>query len=220
MTHGAIVFDLDGTLIDTAPDIRGIANAVLATEGADGISLAETHDFIGKGSAQFVAMMMAARGIAYDSDTHARLHADFEARYTSATDLSVPYPGMVEALRNLKEAGFALGVWTNKPIAPATAVLAHFGLAIYFDAVAGGDSQPTRKPDAAPLLQVFDRLGGDGRRLYVGDSEVDAETAANARIAFALFSQGYRKNPVDQLPHTYVFDRFADLGAIVQGHFD
>ena len=219
--RGLVVFDLDGTLIDTAPDIMGIANAVLASQSAPGISLAETHEFVGKGSAEFVSRMMAARGLGTAPDSHARLHADFEARYASATGLSAAYSGVADALATLSAARFRLGVCTNKPIAPATSVLAHFGLAQYFDAVAGGDSQPQRKPDPAPLLRVFEQLGGEAAaRLYVGDSEVDAATATNAGVAFALFSEGYRKTPVAELECTYVFDNFADLPGIAHRHFD
>ena len=88
-----IVFDLDGTLIDSAPDIHGIANKVLAQEGHEGLSLAQTHNFIGNGAAVFVTKMRGARGIG-DSE-QARLLADFIKHYDDAVGLTLPYPGAV-----------------------------------------------------------------------------------------------------------------------------
>jgi phosphoglycolate phosphatase len=83
-----------------------------------------------------------------------------------------------------------------------------------------GDSLPTRKPDAAPLLHCFDILGSsNGRRLYVGDSEVDVETAVNAKVDMALFTEGYRHTPTGELVHAYNFDHFSDFGAIAADHF-
>ncbi|MEE9428938.1 MAG: phosphoglycolate phosphatase [Paracoccaceae bacterium] len=217
MSKGTIVFDLDGTLVDSAPDINVIADAVLATQGAAPLTLAQTRDFIGNGAGVFVSRMMRARDISDTPALHASLLKDFETRYRTATQHSVLYPDVVAVLTTLKDAGFKLGLCTNKPMAPTQAVLEHFEIGRFFDAVSGGDSQPQTKPDAAPLLNVFAQLG-DGTRLYVGDSEVDAETAQNAAVPFALFTEGYRKTPVSELPHTYVFSSFADLPGIVASH--
>ena len=211
----AIVFDLDGTLIDSAPDIRVIANTVLAEHGAAPISREEPRRFIGNGAAVFVERMSAARGIAPDPARLASMHARFEELYLNAADHSRLYPGVAETLAALRDRGFALGVCTNKPIAPTRFVLEHFGLADLFAAVLGGDSLPVRKPDPAPLHRTFDSLGGDGARIYVGDSEVDAETARRAGLPFLLFTEGYRKSPVEALPHHARFDSYTDLPALI-----
>ncbi|MBF9036198.1 phosphoglycolate phosphatase [Rhodobacterales bacterium HKCCE2091] len=208
-----IVFDLDGTLIDSAPDIRVVANAVLAAEGAAPISLDETRAFVGNGSAVFVTRMSRARDL--PEAVHARLLDAFLSRYDSAVDLTRPYPGVVAALEHLARRGHILGVCTNKPIAPCRAVLTHLGLDRFFAAVLGGDSLPVRKPDPTPLDAVFDALG-TGPMLYVGDSEVDAETAVRADVPFLLFTEGYRKSPPDRIPHAAAFDRFDDLPALVE----
>ncbi len=220
MPAGAIVFDLDGTLIDSAPDLHAIANRVLASNGAQPINLPQARDFIGNGAGVFVSRMMAASGLGDDATRHTQMLAQFSELYKTATDLSVLYPGVIATLDALKGAGYQLGLCTNKPIEPTNTVLQHFGLTDYFSAVTGGDTLPQTKPDPAPLLHVFEQLGQPGAaRLYIGDSEVDAATAQNANTAFALFTLGYRKTPTSELPHRYLFSDFTDLPGIVQQHF-
>lgn len=208
-----IVFDLDGTLIDSAPDIHSVACAVLAAEGAAPITLEETRRFIGNGAAVFVAKMRAARGIA--ESAQARLLDAFVARYETAVDLTRPYPGAVAALGALREAGHVLGLCTNKPIAPTRSVLAHLGLDRMFGVVLGGDCLPVRKPDPAPLRAAFAALPA-GLEVYVGDSEVDAETAERAGVPFVLFTEGYRKGSVDGMAHWGRFDDFAVLPGLIE----
>jgi len=207
-----IVFDLDGTLIDSAPDIHGIANALLDQEGRDGISLDQARDFIGNGAGVFVQKMRAARDI--PDDEQDRLLADFVARYDDAVTLTVPYPGVVAALDALQARGHRMGVCTNKPIRPCRAVLGHLKLDHYFETFWGGDSLPVHKPDPAPLFAAFEALG-DGPMLYIGDSGVDAETAQRADVPFILYTEGYRKSPVNEMHHDVAMSDFGDLPAIV-----
>ena len=208
-----IVFDLDGTLIDSAPDIHGIANKVLEQEGCEGISLAQTHNFIGNGAAVFVTKMRDARGIG--DGEQARLYADFVARYDDAVGLTLPYPGVLAALDMLRSSGHRLGICTNKPISPCRAVLVHLKMDHYFDTMWGGDSLAVHKPDPAPLHAAFAELG-EGPQLYVGDSDVDAETGQRAGVPFLLYTEGYRKCAVEEMPHTVAFSDFADLPKLVQ----
>ncbi|MBV0912069.1 phosphoglycolate phosphatase [Anianabacter salinae] len=208
----AIVFDLDGTLIDSAPDICGIANALLDRVGRAPITLAETRDFIGNGAGVFVARLRAARDLP-DAD-HDRLLAEFIRRYDDAVHLTRPYPGVEEALSALLRAGHVLGICTNKPIRPTRVVLRHLGFERFFETVLGGDSLPVHKPDPAPLCAVFEALP-QAPEIYVGDSEVDAETARRAGVPFLLFTEGYRKCPVDQMPHAAAFSDFAALPGLV-----
>ena len=210
-----IVFDLDGTLIDSAPDIRAHASRILAREGLPGLTLEETRAFIGRGVAVFVARMRAARGI--PESEQARLLEAFAAGYDAAVDLTLPYPGVVAALDALQEAGHRLGICTNKPEAPCRAVLAHLGLLSRFATIVGGDSTPTPKPDPRPLEAALAALGA-GPAFFVGDSEIDAETAARAGVPFLLFTEGYRHGPVASLAHDAAFADFADLPARVAAH--
>ena len=207
-----VVFDLDGTLVDSAPDLHVIANDLLTAAGHAPITLDEARSYIGQGVAVFVARMRAARGIA-DSG-QAALQAGFMARYEAAVDLTTVYPGVPQALAALRQAGHRLGLCTNKPLRPTMALLRHFGFAGLFDRVIAGDSLPTRKPDPAPLRAALD-MGGAGPDLYVGDSEIDAETAQRAGVPFLLFTQGYRSAPVSDLPHAAAFDRFSALPGLI-----
>jgi phosphoglycolate phosphatase len=210
-----IVFDLDGTLIDSAPDIQSVATAVLEPLGRPGLTLAETRNFIGEGSAVFVRKMMAARDIAETPGRFAALHQEFIEQYDSAVDKAVFYPGVLDVLTSLKAAGYALGLCTNKPERPALAVLRHMGLESTFDAFIAGGMLDSRKPEPDMLLRTIEILGGD-QTLYVGDSEIDAETARRAGVPFALFSEGYRKMPVREIHHGWAFNHFNALPGIVQ----
>ncbi|MDP4034447.1 MAG: phosphoglycolate phosphatase [Pseudorhodobacter sp.] len=209
-----VIFDLDGTLIDSAPDIHAASNRVLAAEGFAPLSLPQVRSFIGKGVPHLVARLLEASGEAPNGPRHAAMVARFSASYESAVGLTRPYPGVAAALDALAATGLRLGLCTNKPVAPARAVLRHLGLNHHFAALIGGDSLPQRKPDPAPLLAVLAALGG-GAAVYVGDSEVDAATAAAARLPFALFTEGYRKTPVADLPHAAAFADFAALPGII-----
>lgn len=209
-----VVFDLDGTLIDSAPDIQSVASIVLGRHGKDDLTLAETRSFIGEGAAIFVSRMMAARGIKETPKSHDSLYQDFIAHYELAVDKAVFYPGAWSALGVLKAAGHKLGLCTNKPELAARAVVRHMGMEKIFDAFMAGGMMDSRKPEPGMLLQAIDDLGG-GPALYVGDSEVDAETASRAGVPFALYSEGYRKAPLDQIPRDWTFSDFEALHGIV-----
>lgn len=212
--RGAVVFDLDGTLIDSAPDIHAATNALLAEDGIAPLDLATVKGFIGRGVPDLVARVLETIGEDPEGPRHAEYVRRFEARYGAAVGLTRAYPGAVEALEVLSAAGHRLGICTNKPLGPTRAVLDHLGLTRFFGAVLGGDSLPLRKPDPAPLLATCAALGAEPL-LYVGDSETDAETARNAGIAFALFTEGYRRSPVEALPRTADFSSFEALPGIV-----
>ena len=208
-----IVFDLDGTLVDSAPDIAVAANRMLAGEGLEPIDLATVTSFVGNGLPKLVERVMRARAIGpHHFD---RLYDEMKDFYNAApADESKPMPGVPALLGKLKADGHRLGVCTNKPEEPARLVLKLLGLEGYFDTVVGGDSLEQKKPHPAPLNLAFDKLGAGGR-LYVGDSEVDAEVALAAGVQFAIYSQGYRKRAIEGLPHDFRFDHFDGLGPIV-----
>ncbi|WP_127115229.1 phosphoglycolate phosphatase [Shimia sediminis] len=213
----AVVFDLDGTLVDSVPDIHLAVNRMLADEGQEALDIATVTSFVGNGLPKLAERVMDHRGM--DLADHARITADLLTIYqTTPAKLAQPYPGMEEALKSLQGAGYAMGVCSNKPHGPAVHLLCEMGLDGYFTTVIGGDSLPTRKPAPEMLQATLAGLGG-GAALYVGDSEVDAETAVNAGVGFALFTRGYRKRPVAEIAHDYAFDEFCHLPDIVRAHF-
>jgi phosphoglycolate phosphatase len=213
----SVIFDLDGTLIDSAPDIHATANRVLADEGLAAQSLAEVRSFVGRGVPHLVARLLEAAGEPPDPARQARMVAAFLGHYETAVGLTQAFPGAPEALDRLAAAGHRLAICTNKPEAPTRAVLRHLGLDHHFPVVVGGDRLAQRKPDPAPLL-LARRENGGGPALFVGDSEVDAETAAAAGLPFLLYTEGYRTAPADTLPHAGRFADFGDLAGLVAAH--
>ena len=207
-----IVFDLDGTLIDSAPDLQAVANSVLADEGKGPVSLAQVGAFLGNGTPTFVERMRHAVGIA-DSEQE-RLFEKFHSLYYGAVNRTETYPGVRPALERLKAEGHDLGICTNKPMGPCMSVLRHLGLDETFAQILGGDSLPVHKPDPEPLLVTFDALGSD-ERVYVGDSEVDAETARRAGVPFLLYTEGYRKSAIEEMHHTATFTHFDELPDLI-----
>lgn len=210
----SIIFDLDGTLIDSAPEIHGVANKVFAAKGLAPFPFAVVRGAIGNGLGVLVSRLLQSQGLDPAGPLQADLAAEFVKIYEEAFDLTTLYPGVVEALADLRAAGHRLGICTNKPEGPARAVLRHFRLDRAFDVVIGGDSLPQRKPDPAPLLAAWRALDA-GPALFVGDSEVDAETAKAAGIPLALYTLGYRSAPVDALTPKLVFDDFRALPQLV-----
>jgi phosphoglycolate phosphatase len=209
-----LVFDLDGTLIDSAPDIHATANAVFGARGLAAFSFDTVRGFIGNGVPVLVQRLMTHSGVPNVGDLHGTLVAEFVRIYEEACDLTRLYPGVSTAVATLAEAGFPLAICTNKPIGPTRKALQHFDLARHFPVVIGGDSLPHRKPDPAPLFAAIAELAGSAT-LFVGDSEVDAETARAAQVPFALFAGGYRKAAPEMLGAKLVFDDHAALPRLV-----
>lgn len=208
-----VVFDLDGTLIDSAPDLHAAANRLMSELSLPTFDLATITSFIGNGLAKLVERCLAGAGEAGRGVDPDRAFERYKALYAEgASRLTRPYPGVVESLAALSEAGCRLGIVTNKSEGLALSTLADLGLAPHFEVVIGGDTLHTRKPEPEGLLLAVDRLGGmKADALFVGDSEVDAETAARAGLRFALFAGGYRKSPVSDMGHWHAFDDMRDL---------
>jgi phosphoglycolate phosphatase len=212
----AIVFDLDGTLVDSAPDLHVATNKMLAEFDKPPLSLAKITSFVGNGIPALVGLARQDAGLAEDFES--RMQDRMLAHYSDhPADLTRPYEGVVAALTALQNAGHRMGLCTNKQRAATLQVLEALNLLRFFEVVIGGDSLAVRKPDPAPLFAAFDALGA-GQRLYIGDSEVDAETALRAGIDFGLFTLGYRKTPVENLDKTFAFDDYAALLAWVTTH--
>jgi phosphoglycolate phosphatase len=183
----AVVFDLDGTLIDSLPDIATAVNHVLAGRGIEALPAARVEGMIGDGAKILLTRAFAARGaVADEADM-----AVFMDYYTvHGTDETKPYPGMVEALGALRAAGHELGVCTNKPEVAAREILAGLGLDVYFKVVTGGDSTPYRKPDGRHLAATLAALGAR-QAVMVGDHQNDIVAAAGCGIPAIFAAWGY-----------------------------
>lgn len=189
MSLRTIVLDLDGTLVDSVPDIAAALNRLMATRGLDGFSRAEVTGFVGDGVAALVARGFAARGRAQDPTALAEFTADYSANAARETR---PFPGVVTTLAQMAEAGWTLAVCTNKPEAPARSLLTDLGLAGLFAAIGGGDSFAVRKPDPGHLLATLAAAGGTpGRAVMVGDHHNDVRAAAGAGLPSIFAAWGY-----------------------------
>ncbi len=210
-----VVFDLDGTLVDSLSDIAAAANRMLDDQRHPALPDDIIRSFVGNGLPKLVERVMTHCGFA--PERHAELTQLTLAHYNAgACDQTVVYPGVFEALEDLREMGCVLGVCTNKPEAPARHVLRELKLQPYFDTVFGGDTLDIRKPNPAHLHASFESLPAAGPHIFVGDSEVDAETAQRAEVPFLLFEEGYRKSPVSELPHTLSYRDSANLPSLVR----
>jgi phosphoglycolate phosphatase len=215
--YRAILFDLDGTLIDGIEDIEAAANFMLAEHGLPAIDRTTIQSFVGNGMDVLVARCHAFHGVTLpDLGPRIRLFkAIYQAQGHKRTRL---YPGAAAALKTLTGAGYRLAVCTNKDEGASRSILEEMGIAPFFDAVVGGDTLSVNKPD--PRMLVAAAAGCSAiptQVLYIGDSEVDAELCRRACVPFLLFTEGYRKSPPEALDPTALFSDFTDLPAIIDG---
>ncbi len=209
----ALIFDLDGTLIDASRDIHFCAAAVLEEEGLPTLDHPTVSSFIGGGVEKLIERCLRAVEGEDTPERRRRMYDRFLQLYPEAVERTVLFPGVRETLEGLKAEGYRLALCTNKPQAPTHAVLRHLGIDHLFDAFAFGDEDFPRKPDPAPVRHLIDQLHAR-RFLYVGDSEVDAQAAEAAGLPMALYTGGHRNTPVEELYHDAVFDDFAELPVI------
>ncbi|MGH6962616.1 MAG: HAD hydrolase-like protein, partial [Dongiaceae bacterium] len=169
--RSTLIFDLDGTLIDSAPDLHQSLNAVLREQGRAGVQLADVRSMVGDGAARLVERGFADTGAPVDRAALPGLVERFLHHYAAGRHaMTTAFPGVAETLTELADAGCRLGVCTNKPYRPTLEILDILGLAGRFGAVTGGDSLTVRKPHPGHLLTTIDMLGGrPGDAVMVGD---------------------------------------------------
>lgn len=213
MPRTALAFDLDGTLIDSAPDLHAALNRLLTELDRPTVTLAQVKGFIGDGVRLLVGRALTATGDEASEEETARHVARFLDIYEAmpATPAQL-YPGVAETMVRLKADGFRLGLCTNKPQQATDILLPQLGLGGLFDCVVGGDALPVRKPDAGHLRAVLERLGGtQASSVMIGDNENDAAVAAGCSVPFIAMAYGYPRVPVAELGAALVLERFADL---------
>ncbi len=211
------VFDLDGTLVDSAPDLHFAINVLMARESRREIAPEEMRFLIGAGLNKLIERAFARTGDAVDPDRLEALNQDFLAIYTvHQTDRSRLYPGVVETLERLKQEGARLAILTNKPQISAEKLIAQFELTRFFPVVFGGGRRAYLKPDARLFAEVLAGLGATGPALMIGDSITDLETGRNAGVPVVMVSYGYSAEPPQTLGADALVDRFADIPAAAE----
>lgn len=185
-----VVFDLDGTLVDSASDIGLALGRAMVGQGIQPPDLDEVRSWIGDGARTLVERALASRGVSDVAAVDVAFVA-FRAAYEhDPVSMTRPYPGVVHALEALRSAGHRAAVCTNKPRGPMLSVLEGTGLAAHLCAAVGGDELPVRKPDPEPLREAIRRAGG-GPALLVGDGPADRDAARAADVPFMWVGWGY-----------------------------
>ena len=214
LSFDAVVFDLDGTLVDSAPDLAIALNRLLAQEGYPEITLEEVKWYFGAGLVKMIGDAFTANGETVTGERMEDLCRRYMAYYEKhRTDFTQPYAGVTDTLAWLAGSGVALGICTNRPLAASMDILKALDLADFFHTVLGGDSlDGVRKPDPRHLLAVTDGLGvAAGRTVMVGDTDADAGAAHAAGVPFVAVSFGYAKVPVAELDARAVIDSYSEL---------
>lgn len=212
-----IVFDLDGTLVDTAPDLVATLNALLAREGYGAVAYAEARTMIGGGARHMLSRALASQGVALESTDLDRLFADFIAHYAAhIADRSRVFPGLEHSLDRLAAQGARFAVCTNKLEQLSVLLLERLGLAGRFAAVCGQDTFGIAKPDPELLRRTIARAGGNlARALMVGDSAADVTIARGAGVPVIAVEFGYSEVPAALLKADKVVGHFDELPGAV-----
>ena len=211
MKCSALLFDLDGTLVDSLLDLRSGLNQMLSEMGRRELSPEEVRLMIGDGSRALVGRALSATGSPTDAEdaSYQRFMQIYQAGLSHLTRL---YPGVEETLRTLRDEGARLAICTNKPQAATVALLQQLGIAGHFDVVLCGDVVPFRKPDPRHLLLALEQLRAALKEsAMIGDNENDYAAARGAGLPVILMRYGYLRVPPETLTPQMWLDRFSDL---------
>jgi phosphoglycolate phosphatase len=213
MAAPILVFDLDGTLADTADDLIGALNVLLSREGYPNLPLAESRWMVGAGARALVQRGFAANGAELAPARIELLVQDFLAHYEDhIADETRLFPGAQAAIDRFAQAGFKLAVCTNKPENLSKLLLSRLGVEDRFAAICGRETFPVNKPDPRALLLTIDAARGDPQRaVMVGDSKTDVDTAKNAGVPMVAVDFGYTDAPVVEYAPDRVISHFDDL---------
>jgi phosphoglycolate phosphatase len=219
MAAPTIVFDLDGTLIDTAPDLVDTLNVVFAREGLPPVPYDTARTLIGGGARMMIARGVEAEGRIFPPAKLEQLFADFIAHYSEhIADRSQPFPGLIDALDILASDGWRFAVCTNKLERLSVLLLKQLGLAERFAAICGQDTFGMQKPDPEVLRRTIAAAGGGLQdAIMIGDSLTDIRTARAAGVPVIAVDFGYTERPVAEFGPDRIISHFAQLPAAVAG---
>lgn len=216
MTRAAI-FDLDGTLVDTADDLITAMNAIAHRFDLPQLDYAEARPYAGRGGRALMRLAASKVGRTFDDDTVLVAYPPFLDAYEQCiADRSRYFPGVEDCLEALLADGWRVGVCTNKPERLARILMETLGGLNRFGALLGADSLPVRKPNPLHVWETIDRIGGarDGA-VMIGDTLNDREAAANAGIPCALYAHGFSPDPIEDMGPEAIFDDYAALPDIL-----
>ena len=213
-----LVFDLDGTLADTARDLIATLNVLLTREGLPAVAPAAARDLVGAGAQALIERGFALHNAALSPERIQPMVADFLAHYEAhIADETCLFPGARAALDRFRDAGFRLAICTNKPERLARLLIDRLAVADRFDAICGRGSFPVHKPDPQMLHLTVAMAGGDpARMIMVGDSRTDVDTARNAGAPVIAVDFGYTDTPVAALGPDRIISHFDELWAAAQ----
>ena len=211
-----ILFDLDGTLVDTAPDLMGAHNHVMKKFGYPQKSLDDIKHIAGRGA--WIMMQRTFRDEIKDEKLKKEMVKEFINYYAKNIDReSKPIKGVIKFLDWAKSKQVLMGVCTNKQERLAVDLLKKINLSKYFEYIAGCDTFDFNKPDPRHLTNVIDIIGGDiNKSIMIGDSEVDSQSAYNAKIPFILVEEGYTEKNINEIPHKTLIKDFSNFEKIVE----
>ena len=206
-----VVFDLDGTLADTAPDLTASLNYTLGKLGRPAVPAEDVRHMVGHGVRALLRNGLTATGEVSEALIDEGFPIFFAYYEAHIADHTRPFPGVEEALAALEADGVKIAVCTNKLEALTHDLLAALGWKDRFAAVVGGDTLPVRKPDPAPLLEAIARAGGEGPAAFVGDSITDTDTAKAAQLPCVALSFGFSDRPPSELGADRLIDHWDEL---------
>lgn len=216
----AVLFDLDGTLLHTAPDITAAVNQMLASRNLPNLPEALVTNLIGRGSPVLIERVFNVLEVSVTPGERLDALQVFQECYEDIVGTRArPYPGVIDALERLRDMDLKLAVVTNKYHRFALRLLRQFHMSSMFDLVIGGDTLEVRKPNPLPILHACDSLGVPvSQSLYIGDSPIDVEAAKSAGVPVFCVPYGYREGqPVSTLACDGFIDTLADISYLITG---